>query len=127
MSRFITDEQLKDFIRDVLQEEPRRKETALRLSDAIAADPGEGPHQRYTVKIVITAHEWDHALRFLDEFVAEINDHGETCGLVSGGRGYIHIEVDPTQTKEQYDKELERWFKKRCDQRDAAAAKIKEG
>jgi hypothetical protein len=36
MSRYITDEDLEAFVRDVLQEEPRRKETALRLSDAIA-------------------------------------------------------------------------------------------
>jgi hypothetical protein len=35
MSQFITDEDLETFVRDVLQEEPRRKETALRLSDRI--------------------------------------------------------------------------------------------
>lgn len=35
MSRFITDEQLEEFVRDVLQEDPRRKETAIRLADAI--------------------------------------------------------------------------------------------
>lgn len=38
MSRFITDEDLEAFVRDVLQEEPRRKETAMRIADAIAAD-----------------------------------------------------------------------------------------
>jgi hypothetical protein len=37
MSRFIGDEDLEVFVRDVLQEEPRRKETALRLSDQIKA------------------------------------------------------------------------------------------
>jgi hypothetical protein len=37
MSRFITDEDLETFVRDVLQEEPKRKETALRLSDQIKA------------------------------------------------------------------------------------------
>lgn len=37
MSEFISDQELEVFVRDVLMEEPRRKETAQRLSDAIAA------------------------------------------------------------------------------------------
>ncbi len=36
MSQFISDQDLEVFVRDVLQEEPRRKETAMRLSDRIA-------------------------------------------------------------------------------------------
>lgn len=35
MSRFIEDEKLREFVNDVLQEEPRRKQTALEISDRI--------------------------------------------------------------------------------------------
>lgn len=37
MSRFITDEDLELFVREVLQEDPRRKQTALQLLDSIRA------------------------------------------------------------------------------------------
>jgi hypothetical protein len=37
VSKFIDDQQLREFVRDVLQEEPKRKQTALEISDRIKA------------------------------------------------------------------------------------------
>lgn len=90
--------------------------------DPVVTVDEHGPHKRYEVKLVVHAHTWEEALRYLQEFQHEVESHGEECSLVSGGRGWIDIQRRPQQTQENYDRELAVWFEKRCQVRDLKRA-----
>lgn len=81
----------------------------------------DGPKKKYCLKLFVDGHDWEGVLRNLEEFFYHVKEHGELCSLVSGGRGYIDIQINPEQTKEKYDAELDVWFQKHCDERDAKA------
>lgn len=63
------------------------------------------PRNVYEVTLRVSAADWDEAVRRLCELTDHVVDHGPDCELV-GGTGFVHIEHDPTQTEENYQRQL---------------------
>lgn len=70
------------------------------------------PHRRYEIALVVHGDDWDAAIQQLRHMAEHVEEHGEGCGMVSGGYdsgGHVHIAHDPEQTHEGYIAELEAW------------------
>lgn len=65
----------------------------------------ERPHNVFEVTLRVSAGTWDEAEHRLMELVDHVADHGPDCELV-GSSGYVHIEHDPAQTEENYQRQL---------------------
>lgn len=94
--------------------------------DSITQPPDrsyDGPRKRYRFTVTIDAHDFDHMQRTWNELdfrmAVTVERKGEShpdCEGFSIGNGsssdytYEMAEVDPTMTRERYDRELNDWW-----------------
>lgn len=82
------------------------------------------PRRKFKIKVEVDGHTFEDAARELLRMADHVSEHGEKCSSVGGGGSSGHlvsIDVHPTMTPEQWERDLETWKA----ERDAAAASTK--